>query len=201
MVSPKLTRRRNTRQQILQAAYALFLSQGYHGTSMRSIATQAGISLGAIYNHFESKEEIFTELLEAHHPAHQVLPTIQRVEGQDIESFVRHSTQRMLEALGQRPDFFNLMLIEVVEFNSVHIPALYEAIFPRVVEAIEGFAQGEAELREIPLPTLLRAFIGLMLSHYLTGKLLGGAFAPADQATELEHFVEIFLHGILKSEA
>jgi len=71
MVSPKLTRRRNTRQQILQEAYALFLSQGYHGTSMRSIATQAGISLGAIYNHFESKEEIFTELLEAHHPAHQ----------------------------------------------------------------------------------------------------------------------------------
>lgn len=168
---------------------------------MRAIATQAGISLGAIYNHFEGKEQIFEELLRMHHPVHQVLPSIERTEGQDFQSFVHHSAQRMLEALEQRPDFINLILIELVEFNSAHLPGLYESIFPRVVRAIEGFAQGQAELRDIPLPTVLRAFIGLMFSHFLTAKLLGSAFAPADKATDFSHFVDIFLNGILREGA
>lgn len=49
-----------TRESILEGAYQLFLRQGYHGTSMRQIAEEAGIALGGIYNHFSGKEEIFT---------------------------------------------------------------------------------------------------------------------------------------------
>jgi len=48
-----------TRQNILQAAYALFLNQGFHGTSMRQIAARAGLAPGSIYNHFNSKDAIW----------------------------------------------------------------------------------------------------------------------------------------------
>ncbi len=37
-----------TRASILEGAYQLFLQQGYHGTSMRQIAEEAGIALGGI---------------------------------------------------------------------------------------------------------------------------------------------------------
>jgi AcrR family transcriptional regulator len=48
-----------TRDAILDAARTLFLTRGYHKTSMRTIAGAVGISTGPLYFHFASKAEIF----------------------------------------------------------------------------------------------------------------------------------------------
>jgi AcrR family transcriptional regulator len=50
--------------EILDAAAELFASYGYEGTSVKQIAEKAELSVGKIYNHFESKEEIFRALLD-----------------------------------------------------------------------------------------------------------------------------------------
>ncbi len=47
-----------TRAAILQAALDLFRSDGYEATTMRAIATRAGVSLGSAYYYFESKEHL-----------------------------------------------------------------------------------------------------------------------------------------------
>ena len=52
-----------TRERIHEAALALFTSQGFHGTGMREIAQRAGVSLGNIYNHHATKEELLAALL------------------------------------------------------------------------------------------------------------------------------------------
>ena len=44
---------------ILDAAKTLFSSKGYHETSMDDIVKESGLSKGAIYGHFESKEKLF----------------------------------------------------------------------------------------------------------------------------------------------
>lgn len=49
----------NTRTIILERARELFLSQGYHKTTMRTIAEAAGISTGPLYFYFHSKAEVF----------------------------------------------------------------------------------------------------------------------------------------------
>jgi AcrR family transcriptional regulator len=49
----------DTRTVILAKARELFLSLGYHKTSMRGIAQAAGISTGPLYFHFQSKAEVF----------------------------------------------------------------------------------------------------------------------------------------------
>jgi AcrR family transcriptional regulator len=55
MSDESLSRGERTRETILDAARQLFIQQGYHGTSMRQIASQAGIALGSLYNHFPNK--------------------------------------------------------------------------------------------------------------------------------------------------
>lgn len=50
------------REQILQAAMACFARQGYHATSMGDVVRQSGLSVGAIYSYFPSKEELFLAL-------------------------------------------------------------------------------------------------------------------------------------------
>ena len=49
----------DTRSAILAQARELFLTLGYHKTTMRNIAEAAGISTGPLYFHFRDKAEVF----------------------------------------------------------------------------------------------------------------------------------------------
>ena len=49
----------DTRSTILVQARELFLTLGYHKTTMRNIAEAAGISTGPLYFHFRDKAEVF----------------------------------------------------------------------------------------------------------------------------------------------
>jgi len=55
---PRIERTEETRTRIERAALKHFVEQGIAETSIRDIAEAAGMSLGAMYNHFESKEEL-----------------------------------------------------------------------------------------------------------------------------------------------
>lgn len=48
------------RKKILEAAKALFLERGYHGSSMNHIAKEAGVTKLTVYNHFQDKDHLFT---------------------------------------------------------------------------------------------------------------------------------------------
>jgi AcrR family transcriptional regulator len=50
------------RQQILDAARACFLRTGFHSTSMQDVIAEAGLSVGAVYRYFPSKNEIIMAL-------------------------------------------------------------------------------------------------------------------------------------------
>lgn len=52
-----------TERRILEAAGRLFSQRGFHATGMRAIARAARVSLGTIYHHFKSKEEMLLALL------------------------------------------------------------------------------------------------------------------------------------------
>jgi len=54
-------RRSDTRDRLLTAAIELFGSRGYESTSLRDIASEVGIKAPAIYNHFESKDQLLGE--------------------------------------------------------------------------------------------------------------------------------------------
>jgi AcrR family transcriptional regulator len=50
------------REQILGGGRRAFIAGGFRGTSVPSIAAEAGVSVGLIYRYFASKEELFLEL-------------------------------------------------------------------------------------------------------------------------------------------
>jgi AcrR family transcriptional regulator len=59
-----------TRLRILLAGLALFGDRGYHGTSIRDIAAEAGMQSASLYSHFASKEAILAELTFIGHDVH-----------------------------------------------------------------------------------------------------------------------------------
>lgn len=52
------------RQQILDAARTCFLRNGFHVTSMQDVIAEAGLSVGAVYRYFKSKNDIVEAIAE-----------------------------------------------------------------------------------------------------------------------------------------
>lgn len=57
-----------TRAELLDAAMRVLLAKGYAGTRVSEIAREAGVTSGAIYNHFASKTELLTAAIEEQGP-------------------------------------------------------------------------------------------------------------------------------------
>jgi len=186
-----------TRLSVMAAAHKLFLSKGYNGTSMRAIADEADLALGGIYNHFANKEEIFEAILIERHPLQHIAPALQAARGETPEELVQDAARQILQLLGPRRDLLHVMFIEWVEFEGKHASQLIDQFYPQLQDFGQRLAAFKKQLRPIALPMLLRVFIGLLLSYYLTETLLSQTHYTNYQPKEFKAFIDIYLHGIL----
>jgi AcrR family transcriptional regulator len=61
-MSPQQQRGEETRSTILSAAIECFAQHGYEGTGVNEICERAGVTKGAFYHHFPTKQAVFLEL-------------------------------------------------------------------------------------------------------------------------------------------
>ena len=189
-----------TRQVILDAAYCLFIEQGYHATSMRQIAEQAGLALGGIYNHFESKEQIFDQVLLDKHPYRQVLEILHATPGATMEAFTKNAARAMMTEISKRPDFLKLVFVEVSEFKGKHAPLLYQTILPQFLPLVQRFTSEESQLRDLPPRAILLSFVSMLITYYITEFVINPGASDTSSPNALEQYLDIFYHGILKPE-
>ena len=62
-MSPRLSATAR-REQLLEVALEVFARAGYHATSMNEVAEAAGVTKPVLYQHFESKRELYQALLD-----------------------------------------------------------------------------------------------------------------------------------------
>jgi AcrR family transcriptional regulator len=77
--------------QIIETAIADFAQFGYNGTSINKLAARAGISIGALYSYFPSKEALFLTVI---HRGYEVLESL--FYGLDIEGLELREIFRLL---------------------------------------------------------------------------------------------------------
>ncbi|MDH3903487.1 MAG: TetR/AcrR family transcriptional regulator, partial [Xanthomonadales bacterium] len=61
--TPKTARGKKTRDKLLRAAEIEFGDKGFHSAAISGITYRAGVALGTFYTYYESKEEIFHDLV------------------------------------------------------------------------------------------------------------------------------------------
>jgi AcrR family transcriptional regulator len=202
MSQDKLKKGESTRMGIEDAAIALFMDQGYHATSMRQIAKHTKLALGGIYNHFSSKEEIFEGIIIDKHPYKVILPAIVAAEGETLEDFFKNAFHIVISELGERPEFVNLMLIELVEFKGKHGAMMLREIAPKILPIFERVVKGRKDLRVTNPALLMRSFIGMVVSYLITQMIISNSVMSKLMPKNAEDaYVDIFLHGILKEPA
>ncbi len=93
---------------LVDAALCLFATQGYEATSIRAIASEAGMSLGLLYNYFKSKDELLEEIFRrgvADINASFVNLGEEQSAGSGIAQHIRHT----VKLLKERKDFWRLL--------------------------------------------------------------------------------------------
>ncbi len=92
-------RAQQTRAAIVAAALALFRERGYEATTMREIASRAGVSTGNAYYYFGSKEELIQEFYATSHVEHLAVSRA-RLDGQhELGARLRDTLRAMIDVL------------------------------------------------------------------------------------------------------
>jgi AcrR family transcriptional regulator len=122
---PKVTdeHRDRRRRQILDAAVACFDRRGLHATTTDEIVAEAGLSAGAIYRYFDSKDAII-EAVAAERHAHERSLLADALAGDDPRASLRSFLERYFVWLGD-PDEQRRRRVNVyVWAEALHNPRL-----------------------------------------------------------------------------
>lgn len=200
-VAPKFRRRSDARpDEILDAALAVFGERGFEAARMDDIAARAGVSKGAIYLYFDSKEAVLKGLIER-----EVAPFAARVRalaetgGADpaatLRLIVRTATQ-----LTQGPGF--AATPRVVLSVAARFPEIGRYYREHVVDiglgAIEALIESGAAsgvFRAVDARAAARMVMGPILLKALHIHILGGA-PDRDAEARAEAIAGILFNGI-----
>jgi AcrR family transcriptional regulator len=191
-----------TRARLIETAYALFCRKGFHGTSLRDIADEAGVAVGGIYNHFRDKEDIFAAVLDAYHPYHTLVPAVGAIRTDTVEGFLREVAHLINESvLGSESRVMPLLFIELVEFQGRHMGQLFERLAPTILGFVNSLSRREGRLRPIPPKVVFRTFMSLLVGYFVTEMLFKDSPVFRQRTNWLDGLLDVFLHGILAPEA
>jgi AcrR family transcriptional regulator len=186
-----------TQDRIIEAAYKLFVDQGYHGTSMRQIAKRADLTPASIYNHFESKEQIFVEIVRKYHPYHEMLPILETAQGDDVETLIRNVSTQIYEIMRARKDLLNILFIEMVEFDGIHFQDIFSQFSPQIFAFIDRLKHTKGSLRAASEGSILLSVMGLVLSHWLLDAIFINNIQLPKATNHFQDALDIYLHGLL----
>jgi AcrR family transcriptional regulator len=140
-------------ERILLAALRCFVEKGYHGTSVRDIATQAGLSVPGLYHHFPSKTALlerlmdqtmddlitqtggafsrarsdpvdrFTAVIMAHVRFHCERPEESFLGNSELRSLSGEFRQRLMEKRDRQQSLFNQVVEEGIQAGAFHVSA------------------------------------------------------------------------------
>jgi len=194
------------REAIMDAALELFGKSGLDGTSVETIARDAGIGKGTVYLYFKSKDEILDAIFAERWPGPYLqhrLPDIlspKAIEDLPLEEVLRNLGNMFLEAVEENLIVLRLALSEVYRFPD-KAEHLFENTFLKANRIIASFLETQEKAGRIgPLESPLisaRCFQGMLMTYVLSQEMLGGkTYTPMRREDWVRIVVGIFLQGV-----
>lgn len=200
---PKWRRRAEDRpDEVLDAALKMFAQKGFASTKVEDIAREAGLSKGAIYRYFSSKEDIFESLVNR-----AIAPIADRTLELAETSF--ENPEKLIRAffaviVGKLSDPDTLALPRIVLQEAGRFPGLAELYRRQVIDkgvaAIEMIVERGVEtgdFRPVNPRLAVRNVLGPMLAHFILGQVFGvDRDAPVSADAFLQSHLDILMNGL-----
>jgi AcrR family transcriptional regulator len=192
-------RSKETRNHILEAATHLFSKTGYDATGVAEICQAAGVSKGAFYHHFPTKQAVFMELLNTYLNGIETGFNLMRQEKQDVPKVIIQMAG-LVGSLFQTADFHLPIFLEFWT-QANHDPQIwsaaispyrrYQSYFAEMIQ--EGINEGS--LKPVDVQLAARVLVSLAL-----GMLMQSLFDPkiTDWQSEAGKSMELLMNGIAR---
>jgi len=193
----------STRDKIIQAALEVFADKGLHGATVVEIAKAAGITGGALYRYFDSKEEIFQAVVEAHTTTMQALDLVRDLMPElEPKTALKFIARGMFLFFYSDWDFIRMVIGEAVKNPEAASPFLDKMLNPSrdfVRECVELW-KGKGALKEDVDPVLATsAFMGMMGYLLIEKDVFKYPDLEGVELTDLvDRYIAIFLEGIIR---
>lgn len=182
---------------IEEVALRLFIRQGYHGTSIRDVAREAGISIGNIYNYYPTKEALYVSLAKRYRTRMakaqaRLKPLLGKFDAESLRALAKAARSIVYE----NPDYWRLMYVDITEFGNRHFADSFRQLSKALAKLAGGYQV--AGLRPGIDPALAYAAIYLQFfTYFLVEKLFGGKqHLGQPEAAAIEQLIQIFRDGI-----
>lgn len=167
------------KNQILDASATVFSQKGYHASTIRDIAKQAGIADGTIYNYFESKPALLIALFQRMRDTLIQDETAPELDQIDLATFVRMMLVHPLQTMHE-DDFalFRIVMSEMMVNQEFRTMYYEQIIVPTLTLAESPFQQlarqqgVDSEQAQLVLHLIASLVMGLMVSHILDDRVL-----------------------------
>jgi AcrR family transcriptional regulator len=191
---------------ILDAALVLFAKQGFDGTTIKEISANAGLKPSSIYSHYQSKEEIFLEILNycIDHALKSIRPLQTKVNKKleiDPEKILFGYYQAIINHfLANKEEY--LFLKQACFFNKnqmttdIHLLNLFGEDYVSYFEKFFDELQKQQIISSYDSKGIVFAYIGVILAYLEESIVYQLGLRP----TYLEKSWEIFWKGIKKNE-
>ncbi len=203
---PKLLRStvEKNKLKIERAALHLFTRKGFHGTTVREIAQKAGVSMGKLYIYYDTKEDIFIDLV--HHLGRRMEAIRQTELIPLMASLDPDSLRKLARAIGrvvsENLDYWRLMYIDVVEFRHKH----FIHSFREIAGGLRVYANAMIQKSRISFPpgvdaSLAYTAIYLQFFTYFLAEELFGAKRHLGMSDEeaIDQLVLLYTGGRVRS--
>jgi AcrR family transcriptional regulator len=187
----------------LDAALALFSTQGFRATTMREIADRAGLSVGNIYHHFSSKEAIFRHLIDRYwqrlmDPELRLNQLFARADFPDDLEDLASAIEVVVE--GNAPHIL-LIYVDVIELGGRHIRVFYETMAARFQASYAAsFAerQRRGELGDVDPMLGVMVAVRWFFYFFTVEKCFGVPMhLGMSKQTAVGEFIRLIRHGLL----
>lgn len=188
------------KRKIEAAALQVFVKQGFHGTSIRDIATASGVSIGNIYNYYKTKEDLYRCIAENYEAKMQPLRIQAVAETKDLFA-AKDLTQlayRIRDIVHRETDYWRLMYIDVTEFGNQHFAHIYRNLASDLKTKMGARLKPAKGNWKGVDPALAFASIYLQLyTYFLVETLFGGKqHLGVSDDIAIQQMITMFCRGI-----
>ncbi len=191
-------RKQKRKEQILQAAARIFARKSYWETDMESICRQARLAKGTVYLYFNSKEELFTCLIESIlnkflvrirdllEQKLSVLPTLEKLMTLYLDFFQEHSA------------YFTILFLETPGLHTRLATHFWQKFLSSLKPLENRYEQAviSGQVRDVPFKDAIFMLVGLLQSVIYQWLLCSRRYQLVSRASTVK---TVLFHGLVEN--